>query len=172
MKTFKIDHSQKLHFIFRNDLPILNHILYDNGFYVVTDGRILAKIPADNGDGQYLIPTYVYKEALKLKADEITLDENKKQWLINHKKGQTAFPYDPDIKVIAYPDYAKVIPDYNKTKTITIGLDANLLKKLADISGRERLHLEINISDNEKPILVYPAYGEEFTGLIMPLKVY
>ncbi len=84
-----------------------------------------------------------------------------------------------------YPNVRHIFPDYANTKTVTVGIDAELLYKIAEslkTDGRKGMHqlsLQIPLNLNKDGVMMSPisvkglrSNGcETLTGVIMPCKL-
>jgi hypothetical protein len=133
---------------------------------IATDGRILAIVPVEctPEDDQGPVPRECLKDARKFGVNCNG---------VAAVPGGASYPR-PDA---TFPDWRAVMPDFKGKKTVRLGIDAALLKRLADAIGTEKVNLEFPVDESSdcviEPLTVRPAgFSDKAAhGVIMPCRV-
>ena len=137
---------------------------------IACDGKILAIVPVQVEEGDEV--GWLTPDALKLarKAgprgfDTIRIGLNGTQEL---QDGSTI--KRPSYKEIKPPKMLQILLHAHRGRTLRIGINAGMLKDLADALGTEEVILEF--STPEEAILVRPLHHEEgVRGVLMPVRI-
>ena len=169
MKFAKIAHIEKA--VEKNNFrPALGNVLLDcdeeRPQLVATDGHILAVVPVDaTKEEAGLISPDVVKEARKAapkKADQAEITCNGTLSLPDGR----VYPR-PDMEGLRFPQWRQVLPKATG-HTFTIGLNAELLQRLADALGDDVVALTFSLDAPLGPVAVT---GKAGYGAIMPVRV-
>lgn len=169
MKFAKIAHIEKA--VEKNNFrPALGNVLLDcdeeQPQLVATDGCILAVVPVDaTKDEAGLISPDVLKEARKAAPKKAEQAEITCNGTLSLPDGRV-YPR-PDLEGLKFPTWRAVLPK-NDGHTFTIGLNAELLQRLADALGNDVVTLTFNL---DAPLGAIAVKGKEGYGAIMPVRV-
>jgi hypothetical protein len=146
----------------------------DGDKVIATDGRMLAVLPVECDEKD--VTGYIPRECLKdaRKAGGVILNG------VAEVYGGASYPRGTQYN---FPQWRQVMPDYSNRRTIKLGIDPALLKRLADAIGAEKVCLEFPLDEpNEwhsgdcitEPLTVRPANdnsGNPAHGVLMPVRV-
>jgi hypothetical protein len=145
------------------------HVLFDGRHLVATDGSILAVVAVDSldeGDEPGLLPRDAVTCAFAGHAPR-----NRPARILSN--GDVSVPTAPGSPSFErpqgeFPRWQAVVPDRGKL-TLTLGLDARRLARLAQALGATQVRLSVDPEHLAGPVLV--EAGPHAWGLIMPVAV-
>jgi hypothetical protein len=147
----------------------------DGDKVIATDGRMLAVLPVECDEKD--VTGYIPRECLKdaRKAGGVILNGVAEVYC------GASYPRGTEYN---FPQWRQVMPDYSRRRTVKLGIDPALLKRLADAIGAEIVCLEFPVDGPGEwqsgdritdPLIVKPSArsgGENPAhGVLMPCRV-